>query len=177
MSFRPMKPREIGSEHDMLARLYADCGGAARVGLYAGLSKTQVYRLADPAEADNGGRISFALVLRLALLSGSTAPAELLAGAVGASVLPALPAGADADWSAFMRETGTEYAEFVSALFDALGQESATPGTVGAEEAAQLMAELDDVLRALMRGKALLAALVRGGTGEGGEGAGTGESA
>lgn len=93
---RPMKEREAGSAHDMLARAMVEAGarvggdGVAAAADFVGVSKFTLYKQMDP---DNSAEFS---VARLALLARHwqlETPAEFFATLAGGAYLPGVAAG------------------------------------------------------------------------------------
>lgn len=147
MTYRPTKPRPAGSIEALLGELLRAAGGVEAAAELLDLAPSTLYGHADPQQ--KASRISFYDVQRLTRITGSHAALYHLAAMLGATVLPALPAGGDADWRAFGAEASREFAEVIATLFLALDPSGPAGGRIAPEEARSLRARIDPLLRQL----------------------------
>jgi len=139
MSFRPFKPRDYEDVKTVVARLFREAGGAKAVMALLKLSKTRVYAFTDP---DSRSDISYARVARITQETGAQAAAEHLAGLAGGAFLPIEIEGEE-DWYAIAGEKSRSNARTLSALLESLGETSASPGYIDAEEARTVLRFVD----------------------------------
>jgi hypothetical protein len=152
MSFSPIKPRLYGSPKAAVARLFEAAGGANVVMDKLGLSRTRVYALTDP---DDEAEISYARVCALTETCAATPCAEHLASLAGGLFLP-LSAAPDADWHAMASVASTRNGQTIAGILDALSPEDDTPGVIDAEEARELIKQVDEQLAVLAMARAKL---------------------
>jgi hypothetical protein len=138
--FLAVKPRKVGSPKAVVAAIYDQVGGVARVLVkFAGTVKqTTAYAYADN---DCPDEISFAKVCALTE-PGVTAGAEYLALLAGGVFLPVTPE--KADLNALCADDARANGEAIATLLHALKD-----GKLSRPEAIRALKKIDDALRAI----------------------------
>ena len=150
-AFRPQKPIDGDLPKAAVRRLFEQVGGIKRVAARLGYrSESQVYAMAD---GNDPAEITFAQVVQLTGPETS-AGAEYLAMVAGGVFLP-MPTAT----SAIGALTGTAVAESGQAVSEMI--EALTDG-VTAEEAAKVLPEIDDAVRAWTQLRSRVAAVAKG---------------
>lgn len=154
MSFSPTKPREYGTTKELVARLIDEAGGVKRAAFLCGRAVSQVYAYADPAVE---AQMSLDMARRLSVAARSTILADDAAAISGGVFMPVTPSNDPiAELSA---KSAEEHGELMSALMRALSD-----GKITDIEARELLAELDENLRALVAMRAKLVSIMTEGT-------------
>ena len=149
MSFALTKPREYGSTKELVARLIDECGGVKRAAFLGGRAASQVYAYADPAV---DAQMSLDMARRLSVACGSSLLAEDLATIAGGVFMPIKPSSDPLH--ELSAKNAEEHGELTAALMRALSDGVVTPN-----EARELLAELDQNLRALISIRATLVSM------------------
>lgn len=84
---RPMKPREPGSPHEMLALTMGEAGGVEAVARFEGVSVFTLYKQLDP-DAEPPSNFPVTRLSRLVRHFGARAPADYFAGLIGHRLVP-----------------------------------------------------------------------------------------
>ncbi|SON55509.1 hypothetical protein HDIA_1968 [Hartmannibacter diazotrophicus] len=153
----PVKPRAAGSAHAAIAALLAQCGGVERAADVVGRRPSTVYGWSDP---DAPGAASFHQIALLSELGPSTACAEYLAMRAGGLFLPLPAPDAAEEVADLSAEAAEEFGKAMADLVRAVSPRGEAGAAISPKEAAQILADLDPLMRTLghIRARALAAA-------------------
>lgn len=152
MTFNPNKRREPGSTKAVVSALVDECGGAKEAAFLLGIGYSTVHGFTDP---DCDQQISFDRVRRLVMARGAASPVADLAALAGGVFMPIQPSAQPiAELSAKSIE---EHGEMMAALI-----RFSADGALSRGEAALLLEELDQHLRAAVALRSKLHAVASG---------------
>lgn len=158
MKFNPVKRRNYGSSHEVIARVFEEAGGVPGVMKILQLSRTRVYAFTDP---DGDSEISYARMAHLTRETGATAAAEHLCHAAGGVFTP-LNTADSGDWHQLAGRASRKNAASIAGLLAALSDTSPSPGRVDQEEARALLEAVDRQMAVLGLKRAKLLEVLEG---------------